>query len=115
MTDEEFDALARSLPEVTYADHFGMGAYKVAGKKIFACPSATRGGQGLVKLTPEAQEMLCAAEPDVFTPAKGQWGASGGTAMSVAKADEDLARSVLWMAWRATAPRSLVKKYAAEA
>ena len=112
MTDEEFDALARSLPEVTFADHFGQGAYKVADKKIFACPSATREGKGVLKLTPEQQEMLCDAEPAMFRAFTDYWGKQGWTQFIVAEADEATARSALWTAWKNVASKTLLKKYA---
>jgi hypothetical protein len=111
MTDEEFDAVARSLPEVTLADHHGRGAYKVAGKKIFAGPSSTRKGRGILKLTPEQQEMMCEAEPSIFRSPGATWGSQGWTEFAVAAADEPTARSALWTAWRNVAPKSLLKKH----
>lgn len=110
VTDAEFEALAVSLPQVTYADHFGQGAWKVAGKKIFACPSSTRHGLGVIKLTPEQQEMMCAAEPAIFRAPDGHWGRQGWTHIVVARADEATARGALWTAWRNVAPKSLAKR-----
>ena len=112
MTDEEFNALAMSLPEVTYADHFGRGAYKVAGKKLFGGPSSTRDGKGILKLTPEQQEMMCAAEPTIFASPGGTWGSQGWTEFTVATADEATARSALWAAWKNAASKTLLKKHA---
>jgi hypothetical protein len=111
MTDEEFDQLARSLPSVTYADHFGQGAYKVADKKIFACPSSTRDGKGVLKLTPEQQEMMCEAEPAIFKAFTDYWGKQGWTQFVVAQADESTVRSALWTAWKNVAPKSLLKRH----
>ncbi len=52
----------------------------------------------MVKLTPDQQEMLCAAEPAMFRPVKGGWGLRGATNLSVAEADAQTARSALAMA-----------------
>jgi hypothetical protein len=112
MTDAEFEALALSLPEVVFVDHFGQGAWKVAGKKIFACPSATREGKGVLKLTPEQQEMLCEAEPSIFRAFDDYWGRQAWTQFIVADADEATARSALWTAWKNVAPKTLLKKHA---
>jgi hypothetical protein len=109
MTDGEFEAMARAMPQATWADHFGQGAYKVAGKKIFACPSSTRAGKAILKLTPEQQEMLCAAEPAIFIAPDDHWGRQGWTQFVVAAADEATARSALWTAWRNVAPMTLRK------
>lgn len=109
MTDEEFTALAAAMPEATFADHFGQGAWKVAGKKIFAGPSSTRGGRAILKLTSEQQEMLCAAEPAIFIAPADHWGRQGWTQFVVAQADETTAKSALWTAWRNVAPRTLAK------
>ncbi len=111
MTDEEFDALARGMPSATYSDHFGQGAYKVADKKIFACPSSTREGKGILKLTPEQQEMMCEAEPEVFVAFSDHWGRQGWTQIVVAKADEATVRGALWTAWRNVAPKTLLKQH----
>lgn len=111
MTDAEFEALALSLPQVTYADHFGQGAWKVAGKKIFACPSSTRHGKGVLKLTAEQQEMMCGAEPEVFVAPANFWGRQGWTNFVVAYADEATATSALWTAWRNVAPKALLKEH----
>ena len=111
MTEADFDAMAAGMPQATYADHFGMGAWKVAGKKIFACPSATRGGRAVLKLTPEQQEMLCAAEPSIFQIQANAWAKQGWTDFVVGAADETTAKSALWTAWRNVAPKTLLKQH----
>ena len=63
---------------------------------------------GMVKLTPEQQEMLMAAEPEAFKPAAGAWGRRGSTHIRLAAVDRTTLRSALTMAWRNTAPKTLV-------
>jgi hypothetical protein len=58
----------------------------------------------MAKLTPDQQEVLMSAEPDVFTPCAGAWGVRGCTYLILAAAEEDVARSALRLAWLNTAP-----------
>jgi hypothetical protein len=108
MTDAEFIALALSLPEAALSSHFDKADLRVRGK-IFAGPAAGRDGAALLKLTPGQQEMLCEAEPRLFRPVPGGWGAKGWTLLDLAKSDEATARGVLWTAWRNVAPAALAK------
>ena len=60
----------------------------------------------MVKLAPEQQQMLVAAEPTMFTPIKGTWGLRGATSVRLAEVDARTLRSALTMAWRnVTAPK----------
>ena len=47
--------------------------FRVRGK-IFATLGYPDESWGMVKLAPEEQEVLVAAEPAVFVPVKGAWG-----------------------------------------
>jgi hypothetical protein len=51
----------------------GHGRFQ--GRRIFATLGNPDADFGMVKLTPEQQEMLVAAEPAIFQPVKGGWGA----------------------------------------
>ncbi len=105
MTADDFRRLALSLPEAVEQSHMGHPDFRVSGK-IFAGLD-TVGRRAVVKLGPDQQEMLMAAEPAIFTPAAGAWGAKGWTHLTLAAADEATARSALGMAWRNTAPPKL--------
>jgi hypothetical protein len=52
----------------------------------------------MVKLTPEQQEMLIAAEPDIFSPSAGAWGRNGSTLVNLERVDAVTAKSALQMA-----------------
>jgi hypothetical protein len=108
MTDAEFIALALSLPEAALSSHFDKADLRVRGK-IFAGPAEGRDGAALLKLTPAQQEMMCEAEPKLFRPVPGGWGAKGWTLLTLAAADDATARGALWTAWRNTAPAALAK------
>jgi hypothetical protein len=105
MTPEDFRRLALELAEAVESAHLGTPDFRVAGK-IFATVSATR-GTGVLKFTREQQEMLCAAEPELFSPVPGWWGQSGWTTLQISAADEAGLRNALLLAWRNVAPKRL--------
>ena len=105
MGSERFRNLALSFPEAEEKAHFGKADFRVRNK-IFAGFSAA--GIAYVKLLPEQQEMLRAAEAGVITVLAGHWGRQGWTSIDQHKADDTLLRSVLTMAWRNVAPKKLI-------
>jgi hypothetical protein len=109
MTPAAFQKLALSLPEAAESSHFDVPDFRVAGK-IFATAGRID-GKSVLKLTPDQQQMLCEAEPDMFEPVAGGWGRKGWTNLVLAKADAQTAKSALWMAWRNTAPKKLLKAH----
>lgn len=78
MTADEFRKLALSLPEAIEGAHMGHADFRV-GNRIFATLGWPDEHWGMVKLTPEEQELRVEAEPDVFAPVKGAWGRRGST------------------------------------
>ena len=99
-----FRQLALARPEAQEKTHFGKADFRVNNKIFASLPDAET---GVVKLTPEQQEMLMAAEPLVFTPAAGAWGQQGWTRINLKRADAATLKSVLTKAWRNVAPKSL--------
>jgi hypothetical protein len=110
MDAQAFLALALSLPEAALSSHMGAADIRVRGK-IFAQPPARPDGSAILKLTREQQEMMCAAEPELFTPVEAYWGRQGWTRFAVAAADAPAARAALLAAWRNVAPKTLVKAH----
>jgi hypothetical protein len=110
MSPAAFLELALSLPDTALGHHQAGEDLRVAGK-IFASPATRAGGTAVVKLTLEQRDMLCAAEPDVFTPVVGMGASRGWTRMRVSNTDPVTAKSALWMAWRNVAPPKLRKSY----
>ena len=104
MGTDVFRAVAREFWEAEEKSHFGKADFRVRNK-IFA--GFTAEGLGYVKLTVDQQDMLCASEPLVMSPIKGGWGRQGWTVVDQSLADEGLLRSVLGIAWRNVAPKSL--------
>lgn len=56
----------------------GHPDFRVGGR-IFATLGYPDAEWGMVKLTREQQEALCAEEPEVFRKVKGAWGEKGAT------------------------------------
>lgn len=110
MTPAAFQKLALLLPEAAESSHFDVPDFRVAGK-IFATAGRID-GKSVLKLTTDQQQLLCEAEPDMFEPVPGGWGRKGWTNLILAKADARTAKSALWMAWRNTAPKKLLKAHA---
>jgi hypothetical protein len=99
--------LALELPGTEVADHHGETAFVVAGKIL--CTIHTDQPRIMVKLDAEDQLNLAAAHPGMIEPVPGYWGRKGSTFVAYEEADEDLIRTLLWMAWTNVAPKKLVK------
>jgi hypothetical protein len=107
MTLDDARRLARSLPEAVESAHMGHPDFRVR-KKIFASqPDSER---FVVKLTPEQQQIMSEAEPEVFVPLTGGWGRQGWTYVVIGAADETTMRSALTTAWKNVAPKKLVRE-----
>jgi hypothetical protein len=104
MPSDRFRNLALALPGAEEKSHFGKADFRVRDK-IFA--GFNDKGRAYVKLLPEQQMMLVAAEPLLVNPIPGGWGKKGWTLVDQDQADETLLRSVLQMAWKNVAPKSL--------
>jgi hypothetical protein len=97
MTPADFRRIALSHAGAVEAGHMGKPDFRI-GKRIFATLGYPDAGHGMVKLTRDQQEMLVAAEPDVFRPAKGAWGLQGSTLVRLERIDEATLVSALGMA-----------------
>jgi hypothetical protein len=98
ITPAQFRALALSLPGAVEQAHQAHPDFRV-NTKVFATLGYPDDGHAMVKLTPEQQAVLVAAEPAMFRPANGAWGRRGSTLMALAEVDETTAFSALRMAW----------------
>ena len=97
MTPGAFAKLALALDGATQGSHGGHPDFR-AGGKVFATMGYPDTTWAMVKLTPDQQEMLCAAEPAMFQPVKGGWGLRGATNLKLAAADQRTAKSALVLA-----------------
>jgi len=109
MTPAAFARLALALDGATEGAHGGHPDFR-AGGKVFASLGFKGPDSATVKLTPEQQEMLVAAEPGIFSPVSGTWGQRGYTMIHLPAADATTLKSALAMAWKnviAASPRAV--------
>lgn len=112
MTANEFRRRALSLPESEEGSHMEHPDFRVGGK-IFASLGADE-TWGMVKLTSEQQASFVGDAPDVFAPARGAWGRRGATIIQLRRANKMSVSQAFLLAWRNTAPKSILKKYDAD-
>jgi len=108
MTANDFRRLALSLPAVAEASHMGRPDFRVGGK-IFATLGYPSTGWGVVRLTPEQQELFIRSQPRSFGAVKGGWGRTGATNVRLPKAAKGAVREALILAWRNRAPKRLAR------
>ena len=89
----------------------GHPDFRVGGK-IFATLAAPDPKWGMVKLTPDEQELFVQIEPEGFQPVKGGWGRQGATNVRLRSAKKSTVREALVAAWRNRAPKSLAQRLA---
>ena len=105
MTEDDFRSLALSLPEAEESSHMNHPDFR-AGRKIFATLRSPAEGWGMVKLTPDQQEMFVKVAPGIFQPVKGGWGRQGSTNVNLKNAKKKITREALMTAWtNVTSPR----------
>jgi hypothetical protein len=97
MTPAAFRKLALAHDGAVEGAHGGHADFR-AGGKVFATMGYPDKDWAMVKLTPDQQGVLCAAEPGIFHPVKGAWGLRGATLLRLAKTDATTARSALGIA-----------------
>ena len=112
MTSSDFRKLALSLPEAVEQSHFDHPDFRVGGK-IFATLNYPRAGWAMVRLPPGDQQLYLLADPKAFVPIKGAWGARGATNVVLKFATKARVRDALRAAWKARAPKTLVKPHEA--
>lgn len=107
-TGEDLRSLALNLPKAVEKPHFDRTSFRVDVPKgrIFATMPGDAQTANL-KLTPEQQDILCQAEPDLFSPVPGKWGESGWTVMQLMPVDAATLESALSMAWKSATPEKL--------
>jgi hypothetical protein len=106
MTPDQFRRLALSFPESVESAHMAHPDFRVGGK-IFATLSHPDEAWAMLKLTPEQQDELVRAEPEVFVPVKGGWGRQGATNVRLKAAKKGIVQQALAAAWSNRAPKRL--------
>jgi hypothetical protein len=101
--------MALDLPEVVESSHLGHPDFRVGGR-IFATLGYPDSDMGMVKLTPDEQELFVQMEPEGFQPVKGGWGRQGATNVRLRSAKKSTVRDALLAAWRLRAPQTSARK-----
>jgi hypothetical protein len=109
MGPEDVRILALMLPETVAGAHSGNPDFRIGGR-VFATLWVEE-DRVVLRLAPEDQATLSAAEPDLFTPLDGAWGRRGWTNLDLDLCPEETLRTALVAAWRRTAPPELVAAY----
>ena len=107
MTAADFRRIALSLPEAEESAHMSHPDFRVGGK-IFATLGYPDNDHGMVILPPDEQARFVQAYSKVFTPAKGAWGKSGSTTVSLRTVDKTTLKRAMEIAWRKRAPKDLL-------
>lgn len=100
--------MALAFPETVESVHQNHPDFRVRGK-VFATLGYPDKKWGMVRLTPEQQEVFVADEPSVFVPSAGAWGRQGSTTVLLKAAKQATLRRAILAAWLNTAPKALAQ------
>lgn len=109
MLPEDVRILALMLPGTVAGAHSGNPDFRVGGRVLATL--WVEEARVVLRLAPDDQAALCAAEPDLFTPLDGAWGRRGWTNLDLDLCAEETLRDALLAAWRMTAPPELRAAY----
>ena len=98
MNPAQFRRIALALDGVIEAEHMGHPDFRANGK-IFATIHGDN-KSGMVKLTPEQQQVFLAEHPESFEPESGAWGRAGSTKVHFDKVTVDALGNALTSAWQ---------------
>jgi hypothetical protein len=111
MSAATFRRLALRFDGAVEGAHGGHADFRSPKGKVIASLGYPSKEWGVVKLTPEQQQMLVGAEPKVFEPVNGTWGLRGNTRVRLSAADTATLRSALGIAFaNVTAPSPRVAR-----
>ena len=104
MNADDFRRIALGMKNAIEHAHMGHPDFRVNGR-IFATLHADH-QWGMVKLTPEQQQIFVRNGPLAFVPEAGAWGRQGCTAVRLDIVDDDTLGQAITLAWQnATATR----------
>lgn len=110
MTAQDFRRIALGFPASSEGAHMGHPDFRVC-KKIFATLDYPEKGWGMVKLTPQQQQVFVQAAPEVFVPVKGGWGRQGATNVRLKTARKTSLCRAMATAWLRAAPKRLREEF----
>jgi len=98
MNHQDFRRIVLALSDAVEGAHMGHPDFRVKNR-IFATihPDPKH---GMVKLTPDQQQMFVRDYPKIFAPENGAWGRAGCTRVTFAGADEEVIGEAITLAWK---------------
>jgi hypothetical protein len=106
MNANDFRRMVLSFPGTVESSHMDHPDFRIEGK-IVATLGFPDDTWAMVKLTPDQQNSLVAADAKAFRPCNGTWGQRGCTNVRLAAAKKSLVRLALEMAAENMAPSRL--------
>ena len=100
MTADDFRRLALAMDGAIERSHMNHPDFRAHGR-IFATLHSND-EWGMVKVTPEEQQVLMRDHPEVFVPSSGAWGRQGCTNVRLAAADMRTVQAAMILAWEAS-------------
>lgn len=110
VTPAQFRRMALAFPETVESMHMNHPDFRVGGK-VFATLGYPDKKWGMVRLSPDQQEVFVADQPSVFVPAAGAWGRQGNTTVLLKAAKRVTLHHAMLAAWLNAAPKDLAKKF----
>ena len=98
MNHQDFRRIVLALSDAVEGAHMGHPDFRLKNR-IFATihPDPKH---GMVKLTPDQQQMFVRDYPKIFAPENGAWGRAGCTRVTFAGADEEVIGEAITLAWK---------------
>lgn len=106
---EMFQQFALSLPETTEEAHFHLRSFRVK-KKIFATLNVPE-RRATFHFTLENQDVFATISKGILYPVPNKWGKYGWTNIDLAKAEWELCKDAIQVAWCDTAPAKLLSQH----
>ena len=107
VTEASFRRMALGMKDAVEGAHMGHPDFRVGGR-IFSTIHHDR-AHGMVKLTPEQQQIFLRDHPGMFAPESGAWGRAGCTRVTFDSVDEETLGEALTLAWQNTARATTLK------
>ncbi|MCC0023556.1 MAG: MmcQ/YjbR family DNA-binding protein [Hyphomicrobiaceae bacterium] len=102
--------MAKKFPGATVVAAGDAIDVRVANKTFVALP-ANNANCAIFRLTLEQQEMLIAAEPEIFRRLDQYLGTKGWTEARLERLDDNTAISALRLAWANLAPKRMIAQF----
>lgn len=109
LTPDTVRSIALSFPETDEAPHLAVTSFRVK-KKIFATLNAPE-NRACLRFSEIDQDVFCAFAGSPFWRVPNQWGKFGWTLVDLTRADEEMLRDALTVAYCTAAPKKLAAPY----